>query len=71
MTEEEAKRRFFILQFTRLFAVIMVALGAANVAGKLLPDLSPMLGYVLLVVGAADFFIAPIILKRMWQKPPQ
>ncbi len=68
MTEDEAKRRFVLLNIVRLFAVILVMAGAANVAGKLLPELSPVLGYILIVVGAADFFLAPILLKRLWQR---
>jgi hypothetical protein len=68
MTEEQAKRRFMMLNLVRLVALGFVMAGAANVSGKLLPDLAPMLGYVLLVVGALDFFLAPKILKDYWAK---
>lgn len=67
--EELAKKRFMILNLVRLFALAMVLGGVTNIAGKWLPDLSPTLGYVLLVFGAADFFIAPVLLKRMWRTP--
>ncbi len=71
MTEEQAKKRFMLLNLVRLGAIIMVALGMANIAGKLFADLAPWLGYVLLVVGAVDYFLAPVILKRHWRNGDQ
>ena len=68
MTEEQAKRRFMVLNFVRLSALMMVMAGIANITGKFLPDLTPALGMVLLVIGAADFFIAPVLLKNHWRK---
>lgn len=67
LTEEEAKKRFVILNLVRLFAVAMVMVGISNIAGRLLPDLAPTLGYILLVLGTADFFFAPLVLKRYWR----
>lgn len=67
MTEEEAKKRFLILNLVRLFALAMVLAGVLNISGRLLPDLAPVLGYVLLVFGAADFFLAPVLLRKMWR----
>lgn len=67
MTEDQAKQRFLVLNLVRLLALLIVMAGVANIAGRFLPDLSPMLGYVLLVFGAADFFGAPVLLKRIWQ----
>ena len=68
MTEEQAKARFLALNAVRFLAVAMVFAGTANVAGKLLPGAAPFLGYVLLIVGALDFFLAPKLLKKYWQK---
>ncbi len=67
--EDQARRRFVALNLVRLLAIAMVFAGAANVGGRLLPELSPVLGYVLLVAGALDFFLAPAILKRGWRSP--
>jgi hypothetical protein len=67
MNEDLAKRRFLTMQLLRLFALGLVMLGIANIGGKLLPDLSPYLGYGLLIFGAVDFFLVPILLKRAWQ----
>ncbi len=66
MTEEQAKRRFLMLNMVRLGGLITVMLGIGNVNGKLLPAFSPWLGAVLMIIGAADFFFAPMLLKRKW-----
>jgi hypothetical protein len=68
MTEEQAKSRFMMLNLTRLGGLAFVMAGAANIVGKFLPGLTPFLGYGLLIIGAVDFFAAPILLKRMWRK---
>jgi hypothetical protein len=67
MTEEQARRRFMLLNMVRLAGLAMVMAGVANLGGKLLPEFTPMLGYVLLVAGAVDFFIAPVLLKKAWR----
>lgn len=69
--EELARKRFMILNLVRLFSLAVVIIGVSNIAGKLLPDLAPTLGYILLVVGAVDFFLAPVLLKRMWRTPAE
>lgn len=71
MNEDLAKQRFMIINLVRFSAVALIFAGAANVAGKLLPELAPILGYGLLLVGAIDFFLAPVLLKRMWRSPDQ
>lgn len=71
MTESEAKSRFLILNLVRFSALLFVFAGAANIGGKLMPETSPTLGYVLLIFGAVDFFVAPVLLKRMWRTPEQ
>jgi hypothetical protein len=69
MSEELAKKRFMILNLVRFSALAFIFAGAANIGGKLLPDLTPTLGYILLVIGAVDFFLAPVMFKRMWRTP--
>ncbi len=68
MTEEEARKRFMLINLVRLTALGFVMAGAANVAEKLLPEYAPVLGYALLVIGVIDFFFAPILLKRYWRQ---
>ncbi len=69
MTEDEAKKRFILLNVVRMSGVALTFAGAANIGGKLLPELTPLLGYALLVIGAVDFFLAPAILKKLWRTP--
>jgi hypothetical protein len=69
MSEDEAKKRFILLNIVRMAGVALVFAGAANIGGKLLPEFTPLLGYVLLVAGAVDFFAAPVLLKNLWRTP--
>jgi hypothetical protein len=71
MTEEQAKQRFMLLNLVRFSAIALVFAGIANIGGKLLPSLMPGLGLVLVVAGVVDFFVAPMLLKKMWQKNGQ
>jgi hypothetical protein len=71
MSEDQAKQRFMLLQLTRLVALGLVMAGIANIGGKFLPDLAPVMGYALLIFGAVDFFALPMLLKRVWQKQDQ
>ena len=66
--EELAKKRFILLSMMRFASVIFVMLGIANVGGRLFPDAAPYLGYGFLLVGALDFFLIPILLKKAWEK---
>lgn len=66
--EALAKKRFMLLSAMRFASVIFVMLGIANVGGRLLPDAAPWLGYGLLLVGALDFFLIPVLLKKTWAK---
>ena len=67
--DELARKRFMILNLVRFGSIAIIFAALANIAGKLLPELSPVLGYVLLVTGAVDFFLAPFLLKRAWRTP--
>jgi hypothetical protein len=67
MTEEQAKKRFILLNLVRFSGLLIALAGIANVGRKLAPDLAPGLGLALLVMGMIDFFFAPMLLKRAWQ----
>ena len=66
---DPAARKFWILQAARFGAVLMVFIGAL-IIGKIL-DLPEAVGYVLLVIGAVEFFLVPRFLMRSWQKNGQ
>lgn len=69
MSEEEriARGRFMIINLVRLMASGIAFAGAANIGGHLLPEYAPLLGQSLMAIAAIDFFLAPIVLKRMWR----
>ena len=66
MTEDEARRRHHQLSGVRLIACLTVAFGIAIVAGRLFNE--PMIGYALVVLGAAEFFGLPWWLTKQWKK---
>ena len=67
--KEIARKRFMVLNLVRFSALAIVMVGVSNIAGKLWTEFAPGLGYALLVIGAVDFFLAPVMLKRMWRTP--
>lgn len=69
--ERIARGRFMIINFVRLFALVIAFTGAANIGGHILPEYAPLLGQFLLAIAAIDFFLAPIVLKRMWRSKDQ
>ncbi len=66
--EKLARKRFNILNIVRFLGVGCAFMGAANVSGKLFPELTPWLGYFLLINGAAAVFLLPVLLKKHWQQ---
>jgi hypothetical protein len=66
--EQLAKRRFMMLNLARFADLAVVMAGIANMGGKFLPTLSPYLGSVLLIIGAAGFFLIPVMLKKAWAR---
>jgi hypothetical protein len=66
--EKLARQRFNTLNLVRFLGVASAFAGAANIGGKLLPDLAPWLGYFLLINGIADVFLIPALLKKSWTR---
>lgn len=66
---DPAARRFWILQMARFGAVLMVFAGAL-IIGRIV-DLPEIVGYVLLVLGAAEFFFVPMLLSKSWKSDEQ
>lgn len=67
--EEQARTRFGILNLVRFSGVALVFAGIANIAGKLLPERAPALGYVLFFIGIFGFYTLPVLLRRRWRGP--
>jgi hypothetical protein len=62
-----ASQRFFMLQALRLGGAVMAMIGAVIISGRFVD--MPALGYVLLVLGAVEFFVLPNMVARKWRSP--
>ena len=73
MTDKDdlAARRFALMNLTRFAGVFLVFAGIANIAGKLLPEAAPYLGYALFFAGIGGFYTLPVVLKRRWRSDDQ
>jgi hypothetical protein len=65
--ETQAKHRFMLLNAMRVFAVVLVVMGAAIVGRRWL-DLPEYVGFAFIFIGAIEFFWMPIVFKRSWAK---
>jgi hypothetical protein len=66
--EQQAKQRFMVLNILRFSGVALVLLGIAILSGKFGPAVPEIAGTLLVILGAADFFIVPVMLKKAWKK---
>lgn len=71
MDEQEklARQRFMLLQMVRMGGAAMALIAAVIISGRLID--MPMLGYALLVLGAAEFFVLPNLISKSWRTPDQ
>ncbi len=67
--DDLARRRFALMSLARFISIGLVFAGIANLAGKLVPEAAPYLGYGLFFVGVGSFYRLPILLKRRWRTP--
>lgn len=69
---DPAAGRFFALQAVRLSGAVMVLLGVMIGTGRApaaLGGIPQAVGYVLAVLGMAEFFWIPRLLARKWRTP--
>ncbi len=67
--ESEVKRRFLASMLVRLAGLVVFFLGIAIAYSDLLRDGGwPQLGAIIAILGAVDSLVAPLILKRSWDK---
>ena len=63
------KRRFLIFMAVRLFGLATILLGVAITYTDLARAGGwPALGAIVIVIGLLDAVLAPMLLKRMWNK---
>jgi hypothetical protein len=67
--EAKWKRRFHLFMAARLFGLATFLAGVAVYFTDLLRDGGwPLVGWILIVVGLVDAFVAPKMLKKQWQR---
>lgn len=66
MTEEQAKRRFFLLAGIRLSGVVIAFLGIAVVMKRLIEP-ADIVGTALIAIGAFEVMVLPTLLLRSWR----
>lgn len=67
MTEDLARRRYFVIQAVRAAGIVMTLLGIAVIYGRL--DWPALLGYFLFINGLFDALFLPTLLARRWKTP--
>jgi hypothetical protein len=74
MTQEDetkAQYRFLIINIARITGAVMLVLGLAVIAREAF-GLPKEAGYVLFLVGMAEFLLLPVFLSKRWKsQPPQ
>ncbi|MBK7284286.1 MAG: hypothetical protein IPI83_07845 [Sphingomonadales bacterium] len=67
---EDLARQRFAFSISSASAQSALSLPGQPTSGANCSPISPpALGYVLLIVGVLDFFLAPVLLKRNWRNP--
>ncbi|MEP6784850.1 MAG: hypothetical protein ABI898_03805 [Sphingomonadales bacterium] len=66
MTEDQARKRFFLLTILRFSGVAIAFLGIAVIMKRLIEP-ADIVGTVLLAIGVFDVLVLPTILMRRWK----
>lgn len=67
-----AKKRFFAMTIMRLMGVAFIAIGFILISGGFLLAGQPTdrwIGAAIVLVGAFDFAVMPLLLARRWRSP--
>lgn len=67
--ETRAQYRFLIINICRITGAIMFVIGLAVIAREAF-GLPKVAGYVLFLVGMAEFFLVPVFLAKRWKSKP-
>lgn len=68
MTDDPARSRFFILSLLRMSGAVLVMLGLVIAAGRF-PAIPKAAGIAIVLAGAIDFALVPLLLARRWRTP--
>ena len=67
---DPARTRFFTLGLIRLLGVASAFLGVAVIVKRLVEP-AEIIGGLLLLNGAVDVLVVPVLLVKKWRTPPQ
>jgi hypothetical protein len=67
--ETKAQYRFLVINIVRITGAVMLVLGLAVIARGVF-GLPVAAGYVLFLVGLADFMLVPLLLAKRWKSLP-
>lgn len=73
MTQDEetkAQYRFLIINICRITGAVMLVLGLAVISREAF-GMPKAAGYVLFLVGMADFLLVPVFLSKRWKSTPK
>ena len=70
-SEDKARQQFLMLNLVRFVGLAFVILGVTMISGKILGTDGMVPGTILVILGAIEFFVLPVVLKKMWRKPDQ
>ena len=68
MTDDPARNRYFAIALLRLSGALLVMFGMVIAAGKF-QQMPNWAGIVMIIVGALDFALVPVLLARRWRSP--
>lgn len=63
-----ARNRFLAISLLRLGGAVLVLFGMVAASGRI-AALPPFAGILMVVIGAADFALVPVLLARRWRTP--
>ena len=70
MTEDDPARvRFMLLNLVRVSGVVFAMLGITIIVKRWVEP-AEVIGGALVIVGAIDVMVIPLILARRWRSPP-
>ena len=69
MSEDLAKRRFLMLAAVRFSGVVFAFLGIAILSKRWIEP-ADLVGGALIVLGAVEVLLLPVVLARRWRTPP-
>ncbi len=63
-----ARGRFWLIQLIQFGAALLAFFAAAVIAGRIGAGVPAIVGYALLALAVAAFFVLPNVLRRRWRE---